>query len=175
MKMIDILKAKYPIQTWMWNPVLRQKSIEIIKLTKEILEFAEILNTLMWEYDWVWLAAPQIWENIRIISVTSWELKNKKHELLYDKIMINPEVIYRSKETDIQEEWCLSLPKQYAEIERPENIKVKHIDINWSVCIDVLSWLNARIVLHEIDHLDWILFLDKAINKQDTILKKIIF
>ena len=157
---IEELKKLYPIQTWANNPILRRKSEAVKQIDDKVRSFAEILRILMYEYDWVWLAAPQIWENIRIIAVTFWRKKGKKYEFIKDEVMINPKITYFSKETNIEEEACLSLPGITGDVERANEIVVEYLDVNWKKKKQKLTWLNARIVQHEVDHLDWILFID---------------
>lgn len=162
---IEELKKSYPIQRWVNNPILRRKSEEVKKIDDNIRSFAKVLKILMYEYDWVWLAAPQIWNNIRIIAVTFWEKKRNKYNFLRDEIMINPKITYFSKKTNIDEEGCLSLPGITWDVERFNEIEVEYLDINWKKNKVRLKDLNARIVQHEIDHLDGILFVDKLVKK----------
>ncbi len=163
------LEAKYPLQTWLNNEVLRKKSSSVVTIDSEIIQFCDDLKKLMWHYDWVWLAAPQIWVNLRIISTTQWSIKGDSWSLLSEKIMINPEVLNfsESKEKDI--EACLSLPWMENEVYRSKKIKVKYLNTYWKYKTLSLSWMNARIVQHEIDHLDWVLFPDRAVAKTNNL------
>ena len=163
------IKQNYPIQTWLNNPILRKKSknIDFDKIkSKKIQDFAQILFTAMELYDWIWLAAPQIWENIRIISVC--QLDKEEKNVIWADILINPEIIKKSWEY-ISNEWCLSLPGLEWKVKRHNYVKVKYYDIEWNKKIIEATKLNAAILQHEIDHLDWILFWDKVINKQSQI------
>ncbi len=162
---IEKLKKMYPLQIGINNPILRQKSKEIQVISDDIKNFAEVLLALMYEYDWVGLAAPQIGQNIRIIAVTKWDVKGDKFNFIKDQIMINPEILWHSKETEIDEEGCLSVPWVKGDVERFQSIRVKYLDINWKPMEETLTGFNARIVQHEIDHLDGILFVDKLIWK----------
>ncbi len=162
---IEKLKKMYPIQVGVNNPILRKKSLPVTYVDDEIKEFWLILKTLMYEYDWVWLAAPQIWKNIRMIAVTFWSKKWKDYKFLWDEVMVNPKITYFSKETNIEEEACLSLPWIFWDVERSNEIVVEYIDIRWRRKKKRLTGLNARIVQHEVDHLDGILFVDKLVNK----------
>ncbi len=171
---IDELKKIYPIQTWINNPILRKKSKEIKNITNEIREFAKVLKILMYEYDWVGLAAPQIWNNVRMIAVTKWDIKGDKYNFIEDKIMINPEIIWTSEEMEIDEEWCLSVPGIVWNVKRYKSIIVKYQDEKWNVKEEKLEWFNARIVQHEIDHLNGILFVDKMLEKNKLNIKNFI-
>lgn len=108
---------------------------------------------------WVWLAAPQIGINKRLIVVS---LLNDYQDDSYRTIaMINPEILSHSQETSIDEEWCLSLPGVHGNVRRYDQIKVQFIDIFWKKYILDLVGLSARVVQHEVDHIDGILFIDK--------------
>jgi peptide deformylase len=173
MKNIEkILKEQYPIQTGINNPILRKKSEKVQEITKEIQEFSEILHTGMEIYDGIWLAAPQIWVNKRMIAVC--QLNKKEDKVISSQILINPKIIEKSNKTFLQEEWCLSLPGLEWEVERHFKVKVIYQDINWKKHEMNATWLNAAILQHEIDHLDWILFWDKVVKKQWPNLKKLL-
>ena len=158
------------------NPILREISKEIEFIDENIQNFwLELLDT-MWEKDWVWLAAPQVWHNIRMIAITQWKSKWKKIELKWEEIMINPKYLSKSKEMLIDEEGCLSIPWITWKVERHASIKVEYYDINWNIQTVKAEWINARIIQHEMDHLEWILFVDKQIKEEKKIdLKKSLF
>jgi len=75
-------------------------------------------------------------------------------------MMINPEILEYSEETNIETEWCLSVPKVTWKVERPIKIKLTFKDQKNTQKTIFLEWLHARIVQHEIDHLNWKLFID---------------
>jgi peptide deformylase len=76
-------------------------------------------------------------------------------------MMLNPEILEHSETTDKEEEGCLSVPWAKWKVERYLWIKLKYQDNKWKEKILRLNWLSARIVQHEIDHIDWVLFVDK--------------
>ncbi len=76
------------------------------------------------------------------------------------QVLINPELVEASRETELREEGCLSLPNQYAEIERPYRIRARWLDLSGRRQEAVLEALAARCFQHELDHLDGILFVD---------------
>lgn len=112
---------------------------------------------------WVWLAAPQIWINKRIIVVSL--MKDYEDENYRTIAMFNPIILSHSEETECDQEWCLSLPGEKWDVIRYKNIDIEFFDMNWQKYNLSLSNLAARIVQHEIDHLDGILFIDR-IQKQ---------
>lgn len=150
------------IEKWNKNKILRAISKEItkanfkknLKLGKQMLKY--IKNPDNW---WVWLAAPQVWHNKRLIVVSL--LKDWEDETYPTIIMINPEILSHSESKQISDEWCLSLPEEKGKVPRFSEIKIKFYDDKFKENIMKLDWLRACIVQHEIDHLDWILFTDR--------------
>ena len=165
----NFIKTKYPIQTGLNNPILRAKSKEVpldeIKSDK-IQDFWQILFRAMEIYDWVWLAAPQIWENIRMIAVC--QLDKKLKNIIWADVCINPKIISK-KWKFISDEACLSLPWLEWKVERANEIEVEYYDLDGKKQTRKAYWYNAAIFQHEIDHLDGILFWDKVINKKPAL------
>ena len=166
---IEQIKAFYPLQTWENNKILRSKSENVDIFDDEIKEFCETLLDLMYAYDWVWLAAPQIWKNIRVIATTQRKEQRKWHktkkEIIWETAMVNPEIVEHSEEKRKWEEACLSVPELCWDVERWVWIVVKYQDKKWKQHIQKYSWFSAVVIQHEIDHLEWILFTDKVIWK----------
>ena len=152
--------VKYQMQMWVANPILRAKSVDIEKITPDIKQLSKDMIAMLPDYDGVGLAAPQIWKNINLIVVS--EFSKKKWEYILEKhyAMINPKILSFWKTKDKMEEACLSLPKIYVDIERPISITVSYQNLNWKIVKKDLSGLEARVVQHEVDHLNWILITD---------------
>lgn len=145
------------------NPILRKKS-EKVK-TKEITgdkmrDFALDMTKTMEEKDGIGLAAPQVGKNIRLITV------NAKDGVL---VMFNPKIIKKSFLKEWDEEGCLSIPFYFGEVRRHKSIVCVFNDINGKENKIRANGLLARVIQHETDHLDGILFIDKArnVNKID--------
>ena len=144
------------------NQILRNVSEKVkdneiknyFKLAREMKKFVK--NT---DNGWVWLAAPQVWYNIRLIAVSL--LNSRDDENYKTFIMFNPVIVEFSNETDSWEEWCLSLPWKKWDVKRYTEIKLVYQDQKWTLKSLILKNLKARIVQHEIDHLNWILFIDR--------------
>lgn len=148
------------IQTGLNNPTLRTKSLEVEKITPEVKRLIrDMYDTL--HLDGIGLAAPQVGENLRVILVTAFP--RTKKEVTYT--MINPVITYFSETTEINEEGCLSLPNFFGDVRRSTEIIVQFKDENWKTQVMRFNGLNARIVQHETDHIDAILFADKIIGK----------
>lgn len=149
------------IETWKQNEILRKISEKIkenemkkyVKLWKEMVKYIKNPDNL-----WVWIAGPQVWYNKRIIIVSL--LKDREDENFSTIMMINPKIIEHSNDKNKDSEWCLSIPWEKGKVNRYSSIKVEYLDDKAKKKKLVLEWLSARIVQHEIDHLDWILFTD---------------
>jgi peptide deformylase len=161
----------YPLVVGVQNPILRQISQPIHVVDTDVQDFADILLTLMYEYDGIGLAAPQLGQNIRMIAVTQWKEgggkkkngKRNQKELVGESVMINPEIVEHATTTQITEEGCLSVPEVSGEVERYAWIKVTYQNIHGKTITKKLTGFNAVIVQHEIDHLNGILFVDKLL------------
>ena len=158
------METVYSLQTGARNKILREKAQHIDKITKDVRMFCAILLDKMYELEWVGLASPQIWVSKRIIAVTFWKEKDKKLTCLGDEVMINPVITRRSDEKYLFEEACLSLPGKRWDVLRNRHIKVQYKTPDGKEHIKKLSSMSAVIVQHEIDHLDWVLFIDKIVE-----------
>lgn len=169
MRYIDKIKIFYPLETWEDNKVLRAWWEEVNVFDKELEEFAEILMDLLWEYDGVWLAAPQIWRNIAVIGTTQWKKmptdKSAEKDFLWETVLVNPKILQVSEEMQRSEEACLSLPEQQWFVERHQWVVVEYQDLKGKKRTQKYNGFNACIIQHEIDHLHGILFTDKLIEK----------
>jgi peptide deformylase len=151
----------FKIETWNDNPILRKTAEEIqekdykkaIELWKKMVKFLKNRDN-----GGIWLAAPQIGKSIRLIAV--WLPKNRNEEKYKIIMLINPEIIGYSQDKEYDEEWCLSVPKIKWNIARFKQIKVTFIDESKKSKTLILEWLQARVVQHEIDHLNGVLFTD---------------
>jgi len=136
------------------NPILRRKSQPVADVSApEVQELIPQMIELMLEKDGVGLAAPQIGKNIRLIVV------HLKDETL---AIINPKIIKRSIIKEWGEEGCLSVPGKYGEVRRCKKITARYFDAKGKPHQIVAQGLLARVIQHENDHLDGILFIDKA-------------
>ncbi len=106
------------------------------------------------------IAAPQVGVNARVFIVTLGIEKKKEK----DYVMVNPEVLSKSEDLAVAEEGCLSLPGVYGNVLRPTAIKVKYQDLKGNWCEMKLRDLDARVFLHELDHLNGVLFIDKLVD-----------
>ena len=117
------------------------------------------------------MAAIQIGILKRLVVIDISKDEKKRNPLF----LINPEILNRSKKTSIYEEGCLSLPGQFAEIERPSECILKYINLEGKEKELKASGLLATCIQHEVDHLDGVLFIDYLSKlKKDMIIKKLV-
>jgi len=153
----------FKIETWNNNEILRAKSQEIsrlelnkyVKLGKQMIDYLKNPDN-----GGVGLAAPQIWVNKRLIAVSL--MSSYEDEFFRTVMMINPEILEKSEDMEVDGEWCLSLPWESGDVERYSRIKLQFLDEKGRKNTIILSWLSARIVQHEVDHIDWVLFMDRV-------------
>ena len=153
------------------NPLLRQKAEKIDIVGENEIKIAEKMKEVMLKAPGVGLAANQIGILKKIVTIFFIEPETKK-EIQYN--LFNPEIISYSKEKIIMEEGCLSVPEQFAEIERPKKIVLQYLnEKNTSIKREV-SGVEARILQHEIDHLHGKLFFDYiSYLKRNIMIKKV--
>ena len=137
------------------NKVLRAKSELIEKITPEILELIkEMKETLAAAPNGVGLAAAQVGKNIRMFVVVDGVAKDGH------TVFINPEITQVSKKNVVEEEGCLSLPERWHELARADKATLKAVDENGKKFKIRVKGVLARLVLHEVDHLNGVLFVD---------------
>jgi peptide deformylase len=135
--------------------VLREKSRKVKEFGEDIPPFIENMKVTMVERNGVGLAAPQVGDSRRIITFHyDYGGRGKLIE------MINPEIISSCDELEKEEEGCLSIPGITGVVERPCEIEVRYRDIKGAEHVRQFSGLNARIIQHEVDHLNGTLFVD---------------
>jgi peptide deformylase len=125
--------------------------------TMEFKKFARDLSYTMRKQDGVGLAATQVNIQKRIICIKDSAAESKK-----DLIIINPEWFPLNKKTDCGAEGCLSVPGKFGEVERYVEIQVSGIDENANKLNFKASEFFSRVIQHEVDHLNGVLFIDKA-------------
>lgn len=116
------------------------------------------------------LAAPQIGILKRVIIARDFFVhpENPEEVLSKEYVFVNPKIISKSKETDIDYEGCLSIPNTYAKVERAKKIKVKALNENGEKIRLNASGFLARVIQHEVDHLDGVLFTSKMVGEPIT-------
>lgn len=154
---------------------LREVSKPVRSVDRKILKLIQDLrDTLAVQKDpeGVGLAAPQIGVNLRVFAVNFKNLK---------RIVINPEIVEikekphstkvsRGKKNEILE-GCLSLPHYYGPLKRESLVKLKYLDETGKEIVEIFKDFNAQIILHEIDHLNGFLFIDRLLEQKKKLYK----
>lgn len=149
------------------SEVLRTKA-SIVDLTSQKIreEISKLVNDMietMSHADGVGLAAPQVGKLIRLIVVDGTPIADSFPELEnFRRVLINPIVLEESTQEVEYNEGCLSIPDINAGVLRPEKIKIKYFNQNFEEVQEELEGFCCRIVQHELDHLDGVLFVDKT-------------
>ncbi len=150
------------------DPILRKISEPISVVNSETKKLMDDMLETMYAAPGIGLAAVQIGILKRVIVIDL--SKDEKKNPLF---IVNPEIIFKSKELVSYEEGCLSIPNQFAEIKRPSSCKISFLDYNGEKKEMSAEGLLATCIQHEIDHLNGILFIDHLSKlKKDLILKK---
>lgn len=149
--------AVLKIETGVDNKILRTKSATIKRIDKKIKKLIADMKETTLAVDGLGLAAPQIGQDIRLfIARLNYGTPN---ELMVP--MINAEILAFSEDMQEEEEGCLSLPKRFGIVNRHAALTVSYTDERNTLRTLKLEGLNARIIQHEIDHLNGILIADK--------------
>ena len=152
------------------NKALRQKSIKVDVVDKEIQKLMDDMLETMYAAPGIGLAAIQVGVPKRVIVLDL----SKKDEPKKPMYFVNPEIINKSENNSTYEEGCLSVPGQFAEIDRPEKCHIKYLDYNGKSQEIEAEGMLATCIQHEIDHLEGILFIDYLSKlKKSMIVKKL--
>lgn len=134
------------------DPILRQKATPVVAVTPEITTLIADMEATMWRQVGVGLAAPQIGVSLRVFVMDRGKAGTRA--------VINPVITERGG-TVKEEEGCLSLPGVFAEVERSQWVRVAALDGHGQPQTFEAHGLEAKIVQHEMDHLDGVLFIDR--------------
>ncbi|MBK3733901.1 peptide deformylase [Azospirillum brasilense] len=162
MAVLDILVAPHP--------VLKQKAKPVDKVDARIAKLMDDMVETMYAAKGIGLAAPQIGVLERVIVVDVHDKDEKPNPIR----LANPEIVWKSDETSVCEEGCLSVPDQYAEVTRPSSVRVRYLDETNETREIEADGMLATCIQHEIDHLNGVLFVDYlSMLKRNMILRKV--
>ena len=150
------------------DPFLRQKSQTVEKVDDDMRQLMDDMLDTMYNAQGIGLAAIQIGTPKRVIVIDLLKEKEKKNPLYF----VNPEIVWSSKEEATYEEGCLSVPGQFAEIDRPNKCHVKYLDYDGNKRELKAEGLLATCIQHEIDHLEGILFIDYLSKLKKSLIAK---
>lgn len=147
------------------DPRLKKVADPIAEVSNAIRRQADDMLETMYDAPGIGLAAPQIGILNRLIVMDAQRDPEAKPNPM---VLVNPEVIWESEERNVYEEGCLSIPEQYAEVERPKMVRVRWLDLDGKTVEEEFDELWATCVQHEIDHLNGTLFIDylKPLKRQ---------
>lgn len=174
------------------DPILKQVSQEIGTVNAEIKKQAERMLHTMYETTGIGLAANQVnianrmfvmdvdpncWsyvdENASVLEIESAH-RDEGEETSNPLVMINPKIVKSSDIKSVYLEGCLSIPQQYAQVQRPAHVTVEYIDVNGDKQVMDASGLESHCIQHELDHLDGTLFIDYLSRlKRGTLVRKL--
>ena len=152
------------------NKILREKSLSVENVDKDIQILMDDMLETMYAAPGIGLAAIQVGIPKRVIVLDIKQKEGQKNPIY----LINPEIIEKSKNNSTYEEGCLSVPGQFAEIDRPDKCHVKYLDYYGEKKEIKAEGMLATCIQHEMDHLEGILFIDYLSRlKKTMIIKKL--
>jgi peptide deformylase len=162
------------------DPLLREISSPVEEVTDETRALIADMFETMYAAPGIGLAAIQVGVAKRILVIDLQEPAEGTEEgegepIREPMVFINPEIVEASETLQVYNEGCLSVPDQYAEIERPDRIRARWLDENGKSHEEELDGLMAICLQHEMDHLEGILFIDHLSRlKREMVLKKLL-
>ena len=178
LRMMGLFKKKpesLPLRYY-GDPVLRKTAKPVAAVTPELRKFAEKMIDTMYDSRGVGLAAPQVGKSLRLIVLDTAPGKGDlppeatPGEILLSPRMplalVNPEVVGASKEREVASEGCLSVPKIFADVERPSRVVLRATLLDGEQVEVECGGLLGRCIQHEIDHLDGVLFPDRVVKDE---------
>jgi peptide deformylase len=151
------------------DPILRRRMPEVTVFDRTLREEAEAMIDTMGRESGVGLAAPQVGIEKRLL--VALRMRSPDDDDAPPVVMVNPEILSRSKETWIFEEGCLSIPGIRGDVTRADRIEVRYQDVDGAAHTLAAEGMFARVVQHEIDHVDGRLFIDYLSPGEKTLLK----
>jgi peptide deformylase len=169
-------QKKMEIKTY-GNPILRKDCVDVQEITPEIKSLVEEMIHCMYDENGIGLAAPQVGSNIRLFVIDTNVSEDADYPTPGEALLtpqmpmaiINPEIVSTSGPDQPYVEGCLSIPGVNATVMRPEIIRLKGKTINGQTIDVECGGLLSRCAQHEVDHLNGILFTDKALEEEIAI------
>tara|TARA_B100000378_G_scaffold145666_1_gene117701 strand:+ start:170 stop:694 length:525 start_codon:yes stop_codon:yes gene_type:complete len=152
------------------NKILREKSLKVEQVDKDLQTLMDDMLETMYAAPGIGLAAIQVGAPKRVIVLDLAKKDSPKNPMCF----VNPEIIEKSKTNSTYEEGCLSVPGQFAEIDRPDKCYIKYLDYHGQPQEIRAEGMLATCIQHEMDHLEGILFIDYLSKlKKSMIVKKL--
>lgn len=157
------------------DPRLKTVSTPVETFDDELRTLVADMFETMYDAPGIGLAAIQVGVPKRVLVIDLQEQEDEEGKpIKAPRVFINPEILDPSAEQSLYNEGCLSVPDQYAEVERPASIRARWQDLDGKVHEEAMDGLMATCLQHEMDHLEGILFIDHLSKlKRDMVLKKL--
>lgn len=161
----------YPIVIY-GHPVLRMVAEDVDRDYPGLKQLIDDLFETMYRSEGLGLAAPQIGKSLRIFVIDGEPIADEEPEFAnFKKAFINARITERSGDLQLMGEGCLSIPNLREEVNREGRIRITYYDENWEFYDEVYEGFKARVIQHEYDHLDGILFTDKVSPLRRRLIK----
>lgn len=156
------------------DPRLRTISTPVAEVDDDVRALIDDMFDTMYASRGIGLAAIQIGVAKRILVIDLQEEDEDGKPVREPRVFINPEIVETADDSNIYNEGCLSVPDQYAEVERPATCRVRWLDETGAAHDEQLEGLLATCIQHEMDHLEGIIFIDHLSRlKREMVLKKL--
>lgn len=159
----------YPVSVF-GDPVLRKTAEPITKDFPDLKGFIQNMFETMYNSDGVGLAAPQVGQAIRVFVIDTISTEEDELEGI-KKAFINPVILEKTGDEWVMNEGCLSLPEIREDVSRPESIRIKYLDEDFVEHEETYSGFSSRVIQHEYDHLEGVMFVDYLNPLKKRILK----
>jgi len=148
------------------HPILRKKCEPVEEITPQIRKLvADMIDTID-QINAIGLAAPQVGKSIRLFVLRRYIIMpDGKWTVSEPYVYINPKILEHSEETWVDDEGCMSIPGIRLPVVRPVRIKIEALDLEGKLVLHELEGLNARVVFHENDHINGVLYIDRVDEK----------
>lgn len=162
----------YPITAY-GDPVLHAKTKDILPESADLKKLVADMYDTMYHAHGVGLAAPQISKGLRLFVIDSapFEEDEDKKKLAVKQAFINPQILEENGEEWAFEEGCLSIPGIREDVIRPENVIIRYYDEDWNQHEKTFDGMVARIIQHEYDHIEGVLFTDHLSGLRKRLIK----
>ena len=154
------------------HPVLRKVAKEIDQDDENLGQFIVDMFETMYDSDGIGLAAPQVGKSIRLFIIDATPLEDEEPEMKdFKKVFINPQIVEKSGDVSAFNEGCLSIPNLREEVVREPKINITYYDEEFNFYDEEYDGTLSRIIQHEYDHLDGIMFTDLVSPLKKRLIK----
>ncbi|MCA9539387.1 MAG: peptide deformylase [Myxococcales bacterium] len=144
------------------NPFLRKRAQQVETFDDRLRGLVADMEETMAERDGIGLAATQVGLDLRLLILSRYAFEGEEGRDKPNLVVINPEVVWESDEKMVGEEGCLSFPGVFIQVERPRKVRIRAYDAAGEVYEIEGEGLGSRAILHEIDHLEGVVMIDRV-------------